>query len=622
MNLKFKILIFFVALFSFNVAVEAQQVTREQLMKLFFKANTAMNQNRDKEAIEAFLEIVSCSPNLSDPYMQLGKLYSKDETNLDALKKAVVCYDNYLRLNPETEEKAFLESEIERINGLIESLEKPAVAVVPVVKDTVPVEVPEQPVAVVALATDIEFEEEIPEVLTDSVVPADSVLVASVDSVVLRPVAEVQQSMLGRWSSLAQTDNGRDLWIVDIQAERDTMWLYVVDNSYVIEKNEITDSICKVPGYADGEMVSFEFELKKNMNDVGNYSDFDIALDKMFGPSGKNSGSSANSASEQNSEFYKLYKYCFKLEGREKKLSGNVSKLIYDSMSKIESDTITEAVSLYKVPEDYKGYSFNMISDEEKAMKLEFRDIFNRKIKESAKSVSAVNDLGCMYANGIGTRKNMKMAVSYFVEASMKNNLFAMLNLADLYMRGLGVEKNVNKARELYSKAFESGYTDAMVLCGDTYIEGAVGQEPDYEKAVSCYQQAILKNCPYAAYRLGWLYCIGLGVEKDVDKGLSYYEKAVSMNYEDAMVDMGLIYHKGDLVIKDDRKALDYLLKASDRGSETAMYELYKMYMTGDGVELNYNLAATWLSKYMKKRNFPFSGFSTLKSEINTIMNK
>lgn len=204
----------------------------------------------------------------------------------------------------------------------------------------------------------------------------------------------------------------------------------------------------------------------------------------------------------------------------------------------------------------------------------------------------------------------------------MKNNLFAMLNLADLCLRGLGTEKNVDKARELYNKAFEAGYTDAMVMCGDTYMEGDAGQEPDYEKAISCYQQAILKNCPYAAYRLGWIYCNGIGVEKDIEKAINYYEKAISMNYEDAMVDLGILYREGEIVQKNERKAMEYLLKASDRGSESAMYELYMMYMTGDGVELNYNLAGTWLSKYMKKMNFPFTGFSTLKSEINAVINK
>lgn len=629
MDLKLKILIFFIALFSCSMLTDAQQqVTREQLMKMFFKANTAVNQNRDKDAIEAFLEIVSCSPNLSDPYMQLGKLYSKNETDVESLKKSVICYDNYLRLNPEAEEKDFIRNEIARIKDLIEVLETPVLAVVPAnedtVQDNVPENVPAEAVTVVGLAADIDFEDEedvVEEVLPVSVVPADSVMAQSDSVIISRPVAEVRPEMIGRWSSLAQRDNGRDLWIIDILAERDTMWLCVLDSSYIIEKNNLTDAVCKVPGFADGEMVSFEMELRRNIDNAGDLSDFDMALNNMFGIS-NDTDTVGDTVGVHHYNSYKLYKYGFKLKSVGKNISGSLYKSLYDSSSDIESDTITETVDLYKVPENYNGYYFPMMSEEEKAMKLEFRDIFNRKIKESAKSVSSVNDLGCLYANGIGTRKNMKMAVSYFTEASMKNNLFAMLNLADLCLRGLGTEKNVDKARELYNKAFEAGYTDAMVMCGDTYMEGDAGQEPDYEKAISCYQQAILKNCPYAAYRLGWIYCNGIGVEKDIEKAINYYEKAISMNYEDAMVDLGILYREGEIVQKNERKAMEYLLKASDRGSESAMYELYMMYMTGDGVELNYNLAGTWLSKYMKKMNFPFTGFSTLKSEINAVINK
>ena len=69
-----------------------------------------------------------------------------------------------------------------------------------------------------------------------------------------------------------------------------------------------------------------------------------------------------------------------------------------------------------------------------------------------------------------GLPEQLSEDVAYFMEASVKNNLFGMLNMAQLYRDGLGVEKDVEKARELYHRAYNSGYTDAMVFCGQTSL--------------------------------------------------------------------------------------------------------------------------------------------------------
>lgn len=52
--------------------------------------------------------------------------------------------------------------------------------------------------------------------------------------------------------------------------------------------------------------------------------------------------------------------------------------------------------------------------------------------------------------------------------------------------------------------------------------------------------KAFLRRCPYAAYRLGWLYNEGLGVERNPQKAWEYYQQAVSMQYADAMTDVGI----------------------------------------------------------------------------------
>lgn len=273
----------------------------------------------------------------------------------------------------------------------------------------------------------------------------------------------------------------------------------------------------------------------------------------------------------------------------------------------------------FKAPKDYPGFKYHKITETEKISNPALRELVNKKTRESSENVSALNDLGCLSVSGLGMPRNLRMGVAYFMEASMKNNLFAMLNMAKIYQEGLGIDKNLEKARDLYNKAYAAGYTDAMVLCGDSYWETFAGSQPDYNQALACYQKAFLRRCPYAAYRLGWLYNEGLGVERDPQKAWEYYQQAVSMQYADAMTDVGLFYRDGILVEKDYIKALDYLNKAAAKGNIRAMYELYQMYLKGEGVTPDFILAKDWLRKYFESEEIVF-GYTAIKSQIHSIV--
>lgn len=618
LSVKLKVLaLLFLAMF-LCVETNAQQVTREQLMKLFYKANAALDAKDDGKAIDAFIDIVEKAPNLPEPYLQLGKLYAKDEGDIEMLKKSVICYKNYLQLNPDTDESSNIKSEILRIEALIagletsksidvaEAVELPADTVVPgnlVVSIDIPLEEPEV---------------EVPTTKLDTVTLLPSALTVTEDTVI---ITEPIHAMLGRWTPLASPENGKDYVIFDVSALGDSMLLDISRNSFMIEKFGLYDALSKKHAGIDGidGFVSFSLEFKKNKLDESRNA-FDEMIDEIVSEDSiaVSRNISDGLVVEGKDMPYLLYELKFYLKPEENKLSGSISICISDSYDNSKTELPEQEFVFYRVQPDYSGFDIPQLSEEDKVMKLEFRDLFNRKIKESSKSVSALNDIGCMYMSGLGTRKNMKMAVAYFIEASMKNNLFAMLNLAELYVYGYGVERNVEKARELYTKAFEMGYTDAMVLCGDTYIESNEDILPDHDKAISCYQQALLKHSPFAVYRLGCIY----NMDSDKEKSLSYYEKAVSQKYPDALADYGIFYREGDMFPKDYQKSLEYLLMAADRGSEKAMYELYTMYMCGYGVEQNYKLAKTWLTKYMANKNKPIWGYSTLKSEINSIIGK
>ena len=159
-----------------------------------------------------------------------------------------------------------------------------------------------------------------------------------------------------------------------------------------------------------------------------------------------------------------------------------------------------------------------------------------------------------------------------------------------------------------------------MVMCGDTYLISATTSE-DYTNALNCYLEAVRGRCPYAYYRLGWLYKEGLGVEKDPDLALEYYLKAVAMQYPSALADVGLFYLKGEMFERDVKKAMELLYKGAELGNSKAMYELYQIFLRGEeGIVPNFKYAKDWYHKSLRADEKVLNGYSTLKSQIKTIL--
>lgn len=63
--------------------------------------------------------------------------------------------------------------------------------------------------------------------------------------------------------------------------------------------------------------------------------------------------------------------------------------------------------------------------------------------------VSAAENLGWFYRDGVGTSVDLSMAVRYFTEGRDSGNISSYASLGRMYQEGLGVDKDPEKAREL-----------------------------------------------------------------------------------------------------------------------------------------------------------------------------
>lgn len=635
--IKYFFLIYSFAFFFVGLGY-GQQPTREQLLRLFYKAHTAQKENNQQAAIAAYKEILRLSPGLPDPYLQLGNLYAIQVENADALKKACICYSTYLDLKPETADAPALKIKVIELTQKVVELEKI------VSEREVLQEVKDIPILIDSMVVVRVSEEE----KTDTVLQVVSdTIPLEVPSLFVSPVDE---EMLGRWASAEMGNNGREMWIMDVmKRQNNEMCMRFNAHSYA-KNNPLLAAMqeWEALAYVDGDTLVFTFKIEKKKEKKGKkhglLSEFGAVVSGMFDVNWKNltdrreasvsdivakdslmidslSVDSVPDSLRMMRDPLMVYTYEFRLKYTGDRLCGTLRNKVVERafQEKVLTDE-KKICDFFPTPAGYTGFSYTPVSDELKTTRKEFRELLNLKIQESAGNTSALNDLGCMYASGIGTHKNMKMAVAYLMEASMKNNLFGMLNMAQLYREGLGVDKDMEKARELYLRAYEGGYTDAMVLCGDTYLEGTADADPDYKNALVCYQKAVFRRCPYASYRLGWLYHEGLGVEQDSAKAWNYYQQACAMQYPDAMTDVGIFYRDGVMVSKDYAKALEYLNKAVAKGNARAMYELSQMYLRGQGVKPDFKLSKEWLYKSMEADDRVIEGFNTIKSKINAVL--
>lgn len=140
----------------------------------------------------------------------------------------------------------------------------------------------------------------------------------------------------------------------------------------------------------------------------------------------------------------------------------------------------------------------------------------------------AQNNLGDMYAFGIGVGQNYEKAFYWYSQAAERMHLEAMSNVANYYYLGRGVEQNYDKAVAYHTKAANLGYANSQEVLGEMYMKGD-GVEQNYTKAVYWLKMSSENGERSAFGPLGDCYRKGQGVDKDEKKAFELYKKGTDM---------------------------------------------------------------------------------------------
>ena len=157
---------------------------------------------------------------------------------------------------------------------------------------------------------------------------------------------------------------------------------------------------------------------------------------------------------------------------------------------------------------------------------------------EQDSNIYAMNALGIVYMNGIGTERDTTAATMWLERAGEHGSTIALHNLGMMYKysRG-GVRQDFTRSYGYFSKAVDAGSVMALYDKGYMLYKG-LGCAQDYKQAIDLFRRGADKDHAPCLYMLGLCYRNGYGVERDEERAMFYLDRAAMFNYRDAVEEL------------------------------------------------------------------------------------
>ena len=177
--------------------------------------------------------------------------------------------------------------------------------------------------------------------------------------------------------------------------------------------------------------------------------------------------------------------------------------------------------------------------------------------------------------------------------------------------------EDFQKAEQLLLTESKSGNVLAIHDLGKLHSTDKLGAK-DEEKSLRYYSEALKgflevepsskKLKPYVQYRIGKMFCYGLGTEQDYEKAFEWFERSAKQKNKFAQFSLANLYYYGSGVEKDLSQAFLWYQRASSQGQPYAAYSIAQMYRYGEYVTKDNDTA----QRYYKQA---LSGFLKIESD-------
>ena len=173
------------------------------------------------------------------------------------------------------------------------------------------------------------------------------------------------------------------------------------------------------------------------------------------------------------------------------------------------------------------------------------------------------------------------------------------------------------KAEQLLLSESQRGNVLAVYDLGKLYSTDKLGERNE-EMSIAKYTQALQgflqiepnskKLNPYVQYRIGKMFCYGLGTEQDYEKAFEWFERSAKQKNKFAQFSLANLYYYGSGIEKDLSQAFLWYQRASSQGQPYAAYSIAQMYRYGEYVTKDNDTA----QRYYKQA---LSGFLKIESD-------
>lgn len=211
--------------------------------------------------------------------------------------------------------------------------------------------------------------------------------------------------------------------------------------------------------------------------------------------------------------------------------------------------------------------------------------------KETDESASAIkhyikwNDQykkACKLIYGKDAKLNdFKKAEQLLLSESQRGNVLAVYDLGKLYSTDKLGERNEEMSIAKYTQA----------------LQGFLQIEPNSKKIK-----------PYIQYRIGKMFCYGLGTEQDYEKAFEWFERSAKQKNKFAQFSLANLYYYGNGVEKDLSQAFLWYQRSSSQGQPYAAYYIAQMYRYGEYVTKDNDTAQRYYQQAL-------SGFLKIESD-------
>ena len=172
---------------------------------------------------------------------------------------------------------------------------------------------------------------------------------------------------------------------------------------------------------------------------------------------------------------------------------------------------------------------------------------------------------------------DFKKAEQLLLSESQRGNVLAVYDLGKLYSTDKLGERNEETSIAKYTRA----------------LQGFLQIEPNSKKIK-----------PYIQYRIGKMFCYGLGTEQDYEKAFEWFERSAKQKNKFAQFSLANLYYYGSGVEKDLSQAFLWYQRSSSQGQPYAAYSIAQMYRYGEYVTKDNDTAQRYyqqaLSAFLK----------------------